>query len=271
MRFVIGVMLFFCFAIPCQAETERYLGNDKVFFEDPQEDDVLKVNLSFGFLTVLEFPEKPVMVAVGDNSLLQIEVPQNSRNVVVKPLEDSGVTNLFVFTPSKRFNYQVVIGGKEDSDYVVDVNESAGKIKGGDKDVSLVDLIKMTGNYQVLKELGNINDRKLIRKRVYQLCEHPKVNIALVDLFKYKDPKYLIVHFTVRNADYKEMNITEKNTKLYANGQALIPQYVFFDKTVLKPEEKTNGWLFLKDSYVALDNQFQIAIGAEDDKEYKCR
>ena len=271
MRFVIGVILFFCFAVPCRADTERYLGNDKVFFEDPQEDDVLKVNLSFGFLTVLEFPEKPVMVAVGDNSLLQIEVPQNSRNVVVKPLEDSGVTNLFVFTPSKRFNYQVVIGEKDASDYVLDVNESAEKVNGKDKEVSLVDLITMTENYPVLKELGDINDRKLVRKRVYQLCEHPKVNVAVIDLFKYKDPYYLIVHFTVRNADYKDMTITEKNTKLYVNEQAFIPQYVFFDKTVLKPQEKTSGWLFLKDSYVALDNQFQIAIGAEDDKEYKCR
>ena len=81
---------------------------------------MLRVNLALGYCTVLEFPEKPLLVTVGDNSLIQVEIPQNSKSVVIKPLQDAGETNIFIFTPNQRFNYNVIIGDPKHVDYVVD-------------------------------------------------------------------------------------------------------------------------------------------------------
>ncbi len=48
----------------------RYLQPGKVFFERPLEEDVMKVNTALGYCTVLEFPEKPMLVTAGGTSLL---------------------------------------------------------------------------------------------------------------------------------------------------------------------------------------------------------
>ena len=109
---------------PLWADDNRYLDTDKVFYEKPIEADVLKVNTSLGYCTVLEFPDKPILVTVGDNSLIQVEIPQNSKSVVIKPLQATGETNLFVFTPNQRFNYKVLIGDAQHVDYVLDSKAS---------------------------------------------------------------------------------------------------------------------------------------------------
>jgi len=259
MKYLI-LMLLLCMTTPLWADS-RYLPNDKVLYETPQEQDVLKVNTALGYCTVLEFPDKPTMVSVGDNSMIQIEVPQNSKSIVIKPLEESGETNLFVFTANQRFNYKVIIGDEHQVDYVIDTKKSAqSKIK-DQKPVDVGDLIKMARSYPVLNDLGNINKREFIHKDLLYQCSNPKFNLKVIEAFSYKNPHHVIFHLKVNNVSSDIYDLNEKNTNVYVNGQKFQPQYVAFDNTQLKPGLSTEAWLILAGTYISLENKFTFGIG----------
>lgn len=260
MKYLI-LMILLSVATPLWADS-RYLPNDKVLYESPQEQDVLKVNTAFGYCTVLEFPDKPTMVSVGDNSMIQIEVPQNSKSIVIKPLEGSGETNLFVFTANQRFNYKVIIGDEHQVDYVIDTKESSPSKNKDQRTISVSEIIKMARNYQVLNDLGNINKREMIRKDLMYQCRNPKFEVTAIEAFSYKNPHYVMLHLKVKNVGSQAYELNEKNTNVYVNGQKFQPQYVTFDESKLKPGFPTEAWLILADTYISLDNKFTFGIGA---------
>lgn len=242
----------------------RYLANDKVLYETPQEQDVLRVNTALGFCTVLEFPDKPTMVTVGDASLIQVEVPQSSKNVVIKPIEEGGETNLFVFTANQRFNYKVVIGDEHDVDYVIDTQKQiSSKNKENQlKSVSISELLKKARNYSALKELGNINEREFLKKDLLYECHNPRFNVKVLEGFIYKSPHHLILHLKIKNTGSKTYELNERNTNVYIKGQKFQPQYVVLDEANVKPGFSTEAWLILTDTFISLDNTFTFGIGA---------
>ncbi len=247
----------------------RYLQSGKVLYETPLEEDVLRVNLALGYCTVLEFPEKPMLVSLGDNSLIQVEIPQNSKNVVVKPLQDAGETNIFIFTPNQRFNYNVIIGNTKHVDYVVD-SQAVKKINSkGKKRLSLDKFLKMAREYDFLKHHGVINEREFMQRRISSQCSYSKFNIDLIEAFSNKDPNYLVLHILVSNLTDEVFILSEQNTSILINGQKFIPQYVLFDSEQLFPNKKTDGWLVLENSFVSIDNKFFLNLGVDDD-EYIC-
>ena len=249
---------------------DRYLDLGKVAYEKPLEEDVLKVNTALGYCTVLEFPEKPMLVTVGDNSLIQVEIPQNSKSVVIKPIQGKGETNLFVFTPSQRFNYNVTIGDKGQVDYVLDSGQTSKNLDKSPKRLSLGTVLKMARSYEGLKSLGVINQREFTKKDIFNQCSYPKVNIDVIEVFANKEPHYLLLHIVVHNQTDTEITLKEQNTNIFANEQKFIPQYVLFDNDKLAPSSKTDGWLVLESSFVSIDNKFSLSVGVEDE-EYVCK
>lgn len=261
------LLIFFAMVAPSWAQVDsRYLASDKVVYETPQEQDVLKVNTSLGFCTVLEFPDKPTMVSVGDNALVQIEVPQNSKNVVIKPIEDSGETNLFVFTAYQRFNYKITIGNEQNVDYVINAQKSASIKTKEQRPVSIGELLKMVKNYPALKELGNINDRQLVHKDLLYECHNPRLDVRVLEAFSYKSPHYLILHLKIRNASSETRELSEKNTNVYIQGQQFQPQYVIFENRILKAGFTSEAWLVLAGTFISLDNKFTFGIGAANEE-----
>ncbi len=259
--FLILLILFFPSWVLAE---ERYLDSSKVFYETPQEADVLKVNTSMGFCTVLEFKEKPMLVTVGDNSLIQVEIPQNSKSVVIKPLQQSGETNLFVFTPSQRFNYKVVIADSANVDYVVDTKDSATDTSKGEKEVSIDELLNLAKNYSFLKGVKAVNDRKLAQKDLFYSYSYPKFKVDLIEAFTRKNPNYLILHIAIQNTTNHPLKLIEKNTSLLVHEQVFTPQYILFDNPALSINGKTDGWLVLEDSNISTDNKFECQIVYEE-------
>lgn len=268
---ILMLITFMFLSSPLWANQDaRYLEMGKVQYETPLEEDVLKVKTAFGYCTVLEFPEKPMLVTVGDNSLIQVEIPQNSKSVVIKPMQEAGETNLFVFTPSQRFNYNVVIGASGQVDYVID-SKQAFKDKGKSTNrLSLGTVLKMARSYEGLKSLGVINEREFVQKDIFNQCSYSDVNIDVIEAFTNKDPHYLLVHIVVNNRTDKTVSLKEENTSILIGDQKFTPQYVLFDNDKLAPTSKTDGWLVLENSFISIDNKFSLAVGVEDE-EYVCK
>ncbi len=262
----VSVLIFMLLSSLVWAQEDgRYLDDGKVVYEAPLESDVLRVNTTFGFCTVLAFKEKPVLVTVGDNSLIQIEIPQNSKNVVIKPIQSTGETNLFVFTKSQRFNYKVVIANQSSADYVLDTKDSIpdnniNKPKGVDID----ELLKLARNYSVLKSFRAVNDRRLFHKDLFYFYSYPKLKVDFIEAFFNKLPNYLILHVVIHNTTNHSLTLVEKNTHVLIVQKEFTPQYILFDTNKIKAQSQTNGWLVLEDTYVSMENKFECQIGIKD-------
>src|SRR6202021_121297 len=72
----------------------------------PTPDAVVHVATALNHLTVLEFHE-PVTMAAAGSSDFQIE--RESNKVFVKPVKSGAATDLFVWTASRRFAYELEI------------------------------------------------------------------------------------------------------------------------------------------------------------------
>ncbi len=267
--FLLFILMFGSSPVWAQ-DDNRYLESDKVFYEKPVEADVLKVNTALGYCTVLEFPEKPILVAAGDNSLIQVEIPQNSKRVVIKPLQAAGQTNLFVFTPNQRFNYNVLIGDAKHVDYVLDSKASVQDKTGTKKKLSIDTVLKMARAYAFYKKNKLINEREFIQRNLFYKCSYDNLGIDVIEAFTNKDPHYLILHIVVHNLTDDPINLIEQKTDILIGNKKFVPQYVLFDNDQLAPSNKTDGWLVLENSFVSINNKFSLSLGAED-TDYVCK
>ncbi len=76
----------------------------KVEVEKPDRGKIIHVQTSLGHLTVLEMGEPVSTVAVGSSSF---RVEWRENKVFIEPAEPDVATNLFVWTASGRFNYEL--------------------------------------------------------------------------------------------------------------------------------------------------------------------
>ena len=76
----------------------------KVETEKPDRETIIHVQTAMNHLTVLEMTEPVSTVAVG-SPVFKVEWRENK--VFIEPTEPDVATNLFVWTPSGRFNYEL--------------------------------------------------------------------------------------------------------------------------------------------------------------------
>ncbi len=76
----------------------------KVEVEKPERGKIIHVQTALDHLTVLEMSEPVATVALGSPSF---KVEWRENKVFIEPTEPDVATNLFVWTPSGRFNYEL--------------------------------------------------------------------------------------------------------------------------------------------------------------------
>ncbi|MBV9072013.1 MAG: TrbG/VirB9 family P-type conjugative transfer protein [Acidobacteria bacterium] len=102
---------------------------------------IIHVATAIDHLTVLEFGE-PVRIAAAGSPAFQIE--RHEDKVFIKPLKPGASTNLFVWTASRRFNYELEPAGEvKNMDFSVDNSEVSPK-PAPDTSSQLADLADLT-------------------------------------------------------------------------------------------------------------------------------
>ena len=248
-----SILIVFCLTSLCFAE--------KVIYKDPEEDEIIQVHIGIGYATVLEFPEKIISAYLGNPEIANVEVPKNEKNVVMTTNSEKGITNLFVFTSSRRFNYKIIIGKQKDIDYIIDVRETYRQHNALPKRIPIPKLLEMAKNYNILKIRGSLKDKVFLRKEVYTEYEEKLVNIKLIEAFVNKQPHYLILHFIVQNKQTRPIKLHERDICLFINKNEIVPDYVMFDSRLLGAMEETEGWIVLKNRYISFQNEFYITLG----------
>ena len=80
----------------------------KIQTSQASRDQIIHVETSLNHLTVIEVSEPVTMVAVGSPSF---KVERRDNKVFIQPLEERESTNLFIWTPSTRYNYELAPAG----------------------------------------------------------------------------------------------------------------------------------------------------------------
>ena len=99
-------------ALSCPARAQ------KVELQKPDREQIIHVETSLNHLTVLEMSEPVITVAVGSTSF---KVEWRENKVFIEPNDANVATNLFVWTASGRFNYELdPAGGVPQMDFAID-------------------------------------------------------------------------------------------------------------------------------------------------------
>ncbi|GIL16356.1 MAG: hypothetical protein BroJett040_01070 [Oligoflexia bacterium] len=82
-----------------------------------KKDQIVTVRTALGVATIIQVPDRPNSLVVGDQSAFKVEYLDQA--ITIKPLHGSARSNLYIYTDYRRFNVQLVSGPEGASDYVV--------------------------------------------------------------------------------------------------------------------------------------------------------
>lgn len=92
-------------------------GAERVRRVPVQGDQIVTVRTSIGIATIIQVPDRPNSVVVGDQDSFKVEYLDQA--ITIKPLTGGAKSNLYIYTDWKRFNVELVSGSETVADYVV--------------------------------------------------------------------------------------------------------------------------------------------------------
>jgi len=172
--FSLVFFLALCALAPCQ-ETDT-----------PSPNAVVRVATALNHLTVLEFHE-PVAMAAAGSSDFQIE--REANKVFVKPIKPGAATDLFVWTASRRFAYELEISQEvKDMNFAIDSAQPAPPPKPAvDQDADQFADVALTRALMGSEEIKPQKTRKL----------KGQVNVRVEQVFRTRTTVY--VHYSIEN------------------------------------------------------------------------
>ena len=94
--------------VSCLILTSTYSSAQRIETGQPNSGKIVHVETALNHLTVIEVSEPVTMVAAGSPSF---KVERRDNKVFVQPLEEGQSTNLFIWTASTRYNYELEPAG----------------------------------------------------------------------------------------------------------------------------------------------------------------
>lgn len=91
------------------------------------KDQIVTVRTALGVATIIQVPDRPNSLVVGDQSAFKVEYLDQA--ITIKPLHGSARSNLYIYTDYRRFNVQLVSGPEISADYVVYLENPQEKVK----------------------------------------------------------------------------------------------------------------------------------------------
>lgn len=80
-------------------------------------DQIVTVNTAIGVATIVQVPDRPNSVVVGDQEGFRVEYLDQA--ITIKPLRHGAKSNLYIYTDWRRYNVQLITGSESSADYVV--------------------------------------------------------------------------------------------------------------------------------------------------------
>ncbi len=177
--------IYLCFlavtALSCPARAQ------KIELQKPDHEQIVHVETSLNHLTVLEMSEPVTTVAVGSSSF---KVEWRENKVFIEPNDAGVATNLFVWTASGRFNYELdPAGDVPQMDFAIDqpVIDPLAPVKTASKppDPSPADVLLQT---KPIRLYGSVPEKNHAALYLTDVVEHDG---------------QIVIHYTIRNQTQK--------------------------------------------------------------------
>lgn len=209
------------------------MANSKIRKVIVDGDQIVTVKTALGIATIIQVPDRPNSVVVGDQNSFKVEYLDQA--VTIKPLMSGAKTNIYIYTDWKRYNVELVSGAENISDYVVYLENPREKepIPTSKK----TDLIKWT---EYKNNLRN-GDISLETKRVAKL----KNGILQIEFFLTSE---------------KKQNINPEWIWLTQLGKTRPIHNLILSSLELAPHAKAQGILQLQLSDVQSNEPFKIEM-----------
>ena len=107
-----NLILILLLLIPVSA-----FAKDRVRHIECKNDQIVTVHAAMGIATIIQVPDHPNSVVVGDQDKFKVEYLDQA--ITIKPLRAGSKSNLYVYTDYQRFNVQLLTGADPIADYVV--------------------------------------------------------------------------------------------------------------------------------------------------------
>lgn len=96
---------------------ESFSANSRVRRVYVQQDEIVTVKTALGVATIIQVPDRPNSLVVGDTESFKVEYLDQA--ITIKPLHPGAKSNLYIYTDWRRFNVQLVAANESQADYVV--------------------------------------------------------------------------------------------------------------------------------------------------------
>ena len=171
------------------------LSADESTVQKRTDGEVIHVATALDHLTVLEFSE-PVTMAAAGSSAFQIE--RHEDKVFIKPLKAGASTDLFVWTSSRRFAYELESPGEvRNMTFDIDSRITVPK-PASDSSPKLDEIADMMLTQALLAseriDSGTVKDGK------------GRITVRVEQVFQSK--KILYIHYSIRNLSHRPYRIT---------------------------------------------------------------
>ena len=131
-----------------------------------QGDQIVTVRTSLGIATIIQVPDRPNSVVVGDQDAFKVEYLDQA--ITIKPLSGGAKSNLYIYTDWKRFNVALISGNEAVADFVVYLDipkekpQASAKSESGIRWTDLKNSLKSDALTLSVKRVGRTKDGILL-------------------------------------------------------------------------------------------------------------
>ena len=183
-------------------------------------DQIVTVRTAMGIATIIQVPDRPNSVVVGDQDAFKVEYLDQA--ITIKPLSGGAKSNLYVYTDWKRYNVQLISGAEAIADYVVYLENP----KENTKEISI-----------------KTNGTNIIWTAFRKYLKNGNLKLEISRLGKAKDG-ILLIEFLVKGTSKEE--IKPESIWLTQNGQTRPIQSLFLSALEVLPSCPVNGVIQLQ-------------------------
>jgi hypothetical protein len=127
------------------------------------KDQIVMVRTAIGIATIIQVPDRPNSVVVGDQDKFKVEYLDQA--ITIKPLQGGAKSNLYVYTDYRRYNVQLVTGAETVADYVVYLENQKIKTKEKSSSMTWTNYVRSSKNEELIleiKRLGRASESVLL-------------------------------------------------------------------------------------------------------------
>lgn len=228
-------LMIFCVLHNAFAESFRVkrinLGNDQI----------AEIKTALGIATIIQVPENPNSVVVGDSEAFKVEYLDQA--ITIKPLYSGAKSNLYIYTDYRRYNVQLVSVNQTEANFIVYL-VPAQTLKKKEKPIRSVEPYLSGIKWWKFNSLFKNDDLQLQIRRLGLSSN----NVALID-------------FTI--SSQKKSEITPSSLILKQNGKVLTIHNLFLSNLKLDSKNSISGTIEVLKSDLQIKSAIRLEMKIE--------